>query len=533
MNDNKGNEPARLLQQAFVLHRDGRLGEACRLYERVISIQPAHPNALPMLAALKYQSKDVFAALSFFNRALRVGLQPASTFFNRGLALQELGRFNDAILSYNSSVTLKPGYAEAFNNIGNIYRELTFYDKAESSYARARDAGPMIEESYNNKGNLLREVRRFEEALKNYNYALIINPGNAVSHSNLGVSAQEMRRLGIAEKCFERSTLIDPQFVDAHLNRALLFLLRGEFDRGWGLYEWRLRQDAIKSSNYDGLGVTWRGEGNIVGKRLLVHCEQGLGDSIQFVRYLPKVRDFGANVTLQVQKPLVQLFSNLGFAEQVISENSTPPVVDVRCPLLSLPYVFKTTLETIPANTPYILPDPEKVAIWRKVLGPRSRPRVGLVWSGRMDNRYHANRSVPLKTLLPLLELPVEWHSLQKGFEESDKALLDRETRICRHEENFDDTAALIQCLDLVISVDTSIAHLAGAMGKTVWVLLPFVPDFRWLLDRDYSPWYPSARLFRQDQSRNWSVVVHTVKKLLSESIRSQGADLPGDFRAD
>jgi hypothetical protein len=250
----------------------------------------------------------------------------------------------------------------------------------------------------------------------------------------------------------------------------------------------------------------------------LIHCEQGLGDSIQFVRYLSNVVELGASVIFQVQRPLLSIIASMNLPVKLIAKGDPLPAFDAYCPLMSLPSVFKTVVDTIPAVIPYLVADQGKVEKRKQQFELSDQTRVGLVWSGSVDHKNDANRSISLDKMLSLLDLPIEFHSLQKEYRKDDLVILDRDARIHRHEDelnDFDDTAALIETLDLVISVDTSVAHLAGAMGKQIWVLVPYVPDFRWLLDRDDSPWYPTLRLFRQDERREWRSVLNKVKTAL------------------
>ena len=406
---------ALILQVGLELHRANRLQEAYKKYQEILAIDPKHFDALQLTATLQAQLGNHTAALPLFDQALQISKLNAAVFNNRGNALQELKRLDDALASYAEAIRIKPDYAEAY------------------------------------------------------------------------------------------------------WNKSLLHLLLGDFYDGWSLYEWRLKKDDTRNNYYSGTERVWRGDWSIEGKRLLIDAEQGFGDSIQFVRYVKNISALGAEVILRMPEPLISLFTASDLPATLVTKGDPLPNFDAYCPLMSLPYALKTSIETIPASIPYLRAEERKITEWQQRLGEEKRFRVGLVWSGSKTHKNDANRSLALKQLLPLLDLPVAWYSLQKEYREEDEILLNDGLRIKRYEKDlsdYSDTAALIAALDLVISVDTSVAHLAGAIGKRVWVLLPYVPDFRWLLDRDDSPWYPTVRIFRQDETRDWDL---TLKRVVVE----------------
>jgi hypothetical protein len=314
-----------------------------------------------------------------------------------------------------------------------------------------------------------------------------------------------------------------PDFAEAHWNEALLSLLTGDFSRGWAKYECRWKKEPLVLSKRNFSQPLWLGADAIDGKTILLHSEQGFGDTIQFCRYVPLVAARGARIILEVQRPLQELMTNLASAAQVISKGDPLPDFDLQCPLLSLPLAFGTRLETIPSAMPYLQTSVQALKDWQARLGPKVRPRIGVAWSGNPTHKNDQNRSISLRSLLPLLDIEATFVSLQKDIRHDDAAVLKEHSDILQFGDalkNFSDTAALISQLDLVISVDTSVAHLAGALAKPVWVLLPFIPDWRWLLDRDESPWYPTVRLFRQEDTRAWdSVIVRVHADLISAAV--------------
>jgi tetratricopeptide (TPR) repeat protein len=376
-----------------------------------------------------------------------------------------------------------------------------------------------------NRGNALCALKRFDEALLNINQALALEPRDPVALNNLAIALNEFKRFDEAFTCFEKAISIDPDLAIAHWNESLRWLTLGDFERGLVKYEWRWK---LPKWNLRWRGSTipsWLGNESIEGKRILLYNEQGFGDEIQFCRYVPLLAAQGAKVILEVEGSLTALMSGLAGVSQCIAKGDKLPEFDLHCSVNSLPLAFKTRLETIPSTTPY-LPIPAQASDWEARLGRKDRPRIGLVWSGNPGSGNDRIRSINLRALLPLLDVNATFISLQKDVRPDDEAILSERKDVVDlgpSLKNFADTAAVISQLDLVISVDTSVAHLAGALGKPVWILLPFIPDWRWLLDREDSPWYPTARLFRQDESRAWPSVIERAREALGEFVGPRG----------
>jgi len=477
-------EITKLLQEGLALHNAGKINDAVLIYEIILRKYADHFDALQLLATAYLQQKNPELALYFFEKALKINKTNAAVFNNRGSAFQELRRFNEALQDSEEALRIKPDYVVAFYNRGNALQGLNRFDEALQSYDQALSIKPDYAEVYNNKGTTLKACKRFNEALQH----------------------------------FEEALRIKPDYIDASWNKATLLILIGDYIEGWKLYETRLNEVKTKEDYYQSSELSWRGHEDIQGKTLLIYSEQGLGDTIQFVRYLKKVHQLGIKIILEVPNPLVSLISTFDIPMTVLERGQKRPKFDAYCPLLSLPYVFKTRVETIPASIPYLFSNKEKLENWKQKLGNKSQKRIGLVWSGNINHKNDHNRSIPLDAFFEVLKLPFEWHSLQKEYRDKDKEFLLAHSEIHRHEDeltDFSDTAALIECMDLVISVDTSLAHLAGAIGKEIWIMLAFIPDYRWMLDCDDSPWYPSAKLIRQDESRNWSNVLNVIKSNL------------------
>jgi Flp pilus assembly protein TadD len=506
----------------------------------VTSVAPTAPGAdaaratLQRLASLvdeafKCQSAGQLAdAIALYDAVLAVSPRHAELHSNRGAALAGLGRLQEAEQAYRRAIALKPDFGDAHNNLGNVLCDLGRLDEAEAALRTAVKLKPESSRCRSNLGTVLRSQGRLIEAEAAYRDAIALDENCADAYNNLGEVLRELCRFDEAELALRCAIAIEPQHADAHVNKALLRLLDGDFARGWIEYEWRVKlgSQAVAPRSV-GLPL-WTGAEAIEGRTLLIHGEQGFGDTIQFCRYLPLLVARGARVVFEVAKPLAGLMTHLAGAIEVVSNSDPLPDADFYCPLLSLPLAFGTRLESIPAAVPYLSAPLERIRDWGMRLQPRSRPRVGLAWSGRKSHKNDRDRSIDLSLLLPLLDVGATFVSLQKEVRPGDPAILSQRSEIfddIGSLNDFSETAALISQLDLVISVDTAVAHLAGALAKPVWVLLPRVPDWRWQLERNDSPWYPSARLFRQSDARRWDLVIDEVRAALSSFVARKRND--------
>ena len=372
---------------------------------------------------------------------------------------------------------------------------------------------------------MLTDAGRRDEALSSFDRALSLRPDYAEAFYNRGNALRDLHRHREAVASYRRAIAIRPDYASAHWNLADCHLLLGEFELGWQEYEWRWKLPDLENA-WRVPQPVWLGDAPLQSRTVLLHSERGLGDTLLFCRYATEVAGLGARVILEVQPPLVRLLASLEGVAEVVATGDPLPAFDYHCPLMSLPLAFKTDLTNIPASVPYLRSDPARLARWQAALGPRARPRIGLVWSGSMALK-NDKRSMTLAELLPLARDWGEWVSLQKEVGEKDASLLASHPEI-RHvgEElrDFADTAALIELMDVVVTVDTSVANLAGAMGKAVWVMLPFNPhDWRWMLEREDSIWYPTARLFRQPAEHDWASVVRRVDEELFRAFARPG----------
>jgi tetratricopeptide (TPR) repeat protein len=496
----------------------GKKETAVASFDRALKVRPRYAEALSNRGLTLYELKRFDEALASFDEALKAQPNHAEALFNRGLTLHALKRFEEALASFDGALKVRPNYIEALSSRGNVLRELKRYSEALASFEQALKVRSDNAEALSNLGVTLHEMNMFELALASYDRALRVRSDYAEALTNRGITLLELKHFDEALASFDRALTARPDFAEAHCSRALCRMLIGDFDRGWKENEWRWETEHLRKEKRSFAQPLWLGSNEIAGKTMLLHGEQGFGDMIQFCRYVPLVAARGARVILEVPNSLQELMGTLTGSAKIISRGKPLPQFDMHCPLLSLPLAFRTRLESVPSAIPYLRATPSAVRNWNARLGPRNRVSIGLVWSGRPDHKNDHNRSIELNTLLPLLDCDATFVSLQWEVRPCDTAVLkDRSDLIQFGGElnDFSDTAAIISNLDLVISVDTSVAHLAGALGKPTWILLPYAPDWRWLLDREDSPWYPTARLFRQSQARTWDDVITRVHDAL------------------
>jgi tetratricopeptide (TPR) repeat protein len=528
-------------------HQAGRLADAEGLYRKVLERVPGHPDALHFLGLLAQQCGQPAAAVELISAALRTIPNHAPCHLHLGLALEALGRHAEALASYRRAKELDPQFPEAHNNEGTVLLSLDdpagalpCLDRAielhpdfavarnnrgmalvtlgrpEAALAdldRALALRPDYPEALLNRGNALQALGRFDEAIAAYRRSLTLNPGNADTHNNLGHALHAAGQSAEAIASYRRAQELQPEFAAALWNEGVAHLRQGDFATGWPLFEWRHRALGTRRLVREYREPLWLGAGPVAGRTILVHHEQGLGDTIQMLRYVPELAARGARVVIQVPGALAELARSLPGNAVVVEEGLALPSFDLQCPMMSLPLAFGTAVGTIPARVPYLAATAAARDEWADLLGPAGARRIGLAWSGSPGHQGDRLRSIPLPLLAALFDRPSEFHSLQREYREADRGplaalgLRDWSSRLA----TLADTAALVSHMDLVITVDTAVAHLAGALGKPVWLLLPFSADYRWLSGRTDSPWYPTMRLFRQATAGDWPGVVRRV----------------------
>ena len=555
---------------ARLLGETGEVSQAIALYKTVLDLSPGRSEVYYSLGLLLKVCGDMESALEFYKRAAELFPETSDSHFNLAKTLYEAGRPAESLLCYQRVLALNPDDAETHNCVARILHERGDLGLARQSYLRAlhlcpdfpealsnlgalqMDAGefktaqallrraiavkPDLMNAYCNLGSLLTKQGDALGAVEAFRKVLMKNPRDVTTLSNLGCTLDALGDSDGAASCFRMALEVEPTSSLARFNLSSHILLAGDFAEGWREYEqrWEVRQFAGKREPF--AQPQWQGE-PILGSRIYVYAEQGLGDTLHFVRYVPKLVELGAEVVLEVQPLLYSLLRDMGPAVRVVPKRERPQDVDWHCPLLSLAGVFRTDLGNMPAAVPYLHAEPGKKETWSRRLATVGL-RVGLVWTGNPEHTRDRLRSIPIAHFGRLTEVKGStFYSLQKGLtakQWDDVAAATRDlTDLGLELEDFTDTAAIVANLDLVITVDTSVAHLAGAMGKPVWILLPHAPDWRWLKDRTDSPWYPTARLFRQTVAGRWGDVLDRVAADLQQLAAAAYADRGGCMAAD
>ena len=553
------------LGEAVALHRRGQLPEAERIYARVLKAAPDHFDALNLLGAVKIQQGQFGEALRLFSAAIKVNPRVAAAWCNLGQAQYALKRPADALQSFDKARALAPDDADILYQHANALLALDRPGEALAELEVVLARKPQHFEARLNSGLAQAKLENSERALADFDTALALVPQHPVAHFNRGVVLIKLGRYTEAVAANERAIAAAPDYTaawlnrgmalaqlrrfeeaiasygevlarrkdnaDAHFNRALALLTIRDYRRGFEDYEWRWARTGMPAQKNRSRRL-WHGEFPLHGKTILLHAEQGLGDTIQFARYAGLVAAQGAKVVLEVQPELKSLLSRLDGVTAVVARGEAPPPFDMHCPLGSLPLALKTELPAVPAQIPYVFADEARLQKWSARIENLPRPRIALAWAGNPAHDNDRNRSIALSTLAPLFPPPNpppqasegrvggSFISIQRDVRSADAAQLAATTQLTHlggELADFNDTAAVLALCDLLITVDTAPAHLAGAMGRPVWVLVPFAPDWRWMLDGETTPWYPSARVFRQSALADWSSVIGRVAAALQE----------------
>jgi len=479
-----------MLQRGLALHKAGAMAEAGALYRSALMADPANVDALHLLGLTYKAAGKLDEAQSAIGAAVALKPDFADAHYNLGNTLASLGRTGEAVASFRRALALNPSLALAAYNLGNTLRDAGDLDGAAEAFRAAISAKPDYVEACHNLANVLKSLNRLDEAIVHYRRAVQLNPGLAEAHYNLG----------------------------------LALMLTGGLKEGFDQYEWRWAVDGFPTPKRQFTQPAW--DGTPIGNRvLLIHAEQAFGDSIQFCRYLPLIASHAGRVIFECRRPLLGLMAGLAGVSQLVEAGTTPPAFDCHAPLLSLPRILRTGMDSIPANVPYLSADTAKVARWRKLRDERFT--VGLIWAG--NRKPDPNRTVGLAAMSRLIDIPgVRFVALQRDLEPGDRDQVAKLGNRLDHWGaafgDFADVAAAMEAIDLVITIDTGPAHLAGALGRPTWICLPFSPDWRWLMGRDDSPWYPTARLFRQTRRGDWADVIGLVAGDLRQMASAKNA---------
>jgi len=501
-----------------------RFDEALAAFDKAIALQPDYAEAYNGRGIVLANLKRFDDALVGFDKAIALKPDYAGAYNNRANVLQDLERYAEALASFDKALALQPDNARVYNNRGDTLWDLKRPDDALASYGKAIALKPDFAEAYYNRGIALQELKHFDDALAAFAKAIALRPDYAEAFNNRGVLLQDLRRPDEAVADYNKAIALTPDYAEMHVNLAYCLLQMGRFEQGWRLHEWRKRTEK-PVGNRSFPQPPWLGGEDVANKTLFVHWEQGLGDTIQFCRYGKLLKSRGAKVVMSVQEPLYRLLRQMSPDIEIVKHDEVPAAFDYHCPMMSLPLAVGTTLEDLSSEQRYIFADGQLRKTWDVRLPPQTKPRIGIVWSGSAKHKNDRNRSIDLPALAPLFSIDAHWISLQKELRHDKAALLQQLRQIVFYGDelsDFSDTAAVIDLLDLVITVDTSVAHLAGAMGRPVWILLPYNSDWRWLSGRDDSPWYPTARLFRQHDVRSWENVIARVHAALLDVVQSR-----------
>jgi tetratricopeptide (TPR) repeat protein len=520
--------PEALINHGMLLARLERRQEALASFDHAIALRPQFAEAHNGRGCVLLDMGRPADALACFAHALALRPDDAEALNNRGHALVALRRPEEAVTDLAAALRLRPNHALANYNMGNALAQLGRHAEALDHYDRAIALAPYHAEAHCNRGAALQELGRTDEARDSFAAAIARKPALAAAHNGLGTALRALGAYREALACFARAIELQPELAEAYVNKGQTLLLLGELPAGWAPYERRWDMAEFAPQRRGLAAPAWRGREPIAGKTVLLHAEQGFGDTLQFVRYADVLATRGATVVIEAQPALKRLLA--ATYPHVIARDEPLPPIDYCCPLLSAPLACATDLATIPAEVPYVAADAADIATWEARIPRAGRLRIGLAWSGTAALKFGHDRSVPLAALAPLLaQNDIQWISLQKEVRETDRAALAAHPTLvhCGNAlADFAATAALVATLDLVISTDTAVAHLAGALGKPTWIMLARVPDFRWLLDRDDSPWYPTARLFRQPASGDWTSVIANIRGALDRLDPSTGGAL-------
>jgi tetratricopeptide (TPR) repeat protein len=546
------NHPELLQLLGALAGQTNRVPEAIELISRAIAVNPSNPIYHCNISEMYRRLGQNDRAIAYAHRAIQLEPNLAKAYCNLGAAQRDAGNGDDAVAAFRRAIELHPNFLEAINNLGHVYRTRQQYPEAIAAYRRSCALDPKSPDAFINLGIALREDGQYEEAftalhhaialkpdtpvaynnlgvahsesvqldkaIENFTKAIQLQPTYALAHKNLGVALAELCRYREAVASFDRAIELNPNLPEAHALRALIYLVQGDFDRGWPEYEWRWRAQLRDMTPLRDFGKPqWDGS-DLAGKTILLHAEQGYGDTLQFIRYAPLVAARGGRVVFECQPALVRLLRSVEGIDRIFPTGETLPGFDVHCPLLGLPLAFKTRLDSIPSKVSYVFADPASIENWRSRIQNTPGQKIGLAWAGNPRHKLTRHRAITLMQLAPLAQATgAVFFSVQKGpAAKQDRPAAMKLIDCGEHLNDFADTAGLIANLDLVITVDTAVAHLAGAMGKPVWILIPFSPDWRWLLERTDSPWYPTARLFRQKTLGNWADVIGAVADALT-----------------
>jgi tetratricopeptide (TPR) repeat protein len=514
-----------LVDMAIAFHQNGMLEEAGLIYEKILIKDPGHTDAMNLLGLIALQKKEYPHAIALINKAISASPHNNVPEFhaNLGCALHQEGLLDESIASFDLAISISPNIALYYAKRGIAQLEKKYLDTAINSFDQAIRLNPQDSKSFYYRGNAQLEKKYFDAAINSFDQAVDLNRDFPEAFNNRGLAQVEQKDFDSAINSFDQAIKLRSDYSEALWNKGLILLKLGNFEEGWPLYESRLKGSHSFPPIRQEIKNDFINANELANKSVLLLSEQGVGDTILFYRYVSKISNLNARITVAVQTNLVDLLAQSKPLWNVVNISGALPACDYSYSLLSLPFLLREKFIDIHDENPYVFSDPIKVSEWKSRLGPKQKPRIGLAWSGNILFKGNAKRSIPLLQVISFLPSDLQYVSLQKELGDFDLRVLERNPFISNYASNltdFNETAALIDCLDLVITVDTSIAHLAGAMGKRAWLLLSDNADWRWFIDTEFSPWYPTIKIFRQDQLGDWSSVLKKVELELTAQFR-------------
>jgi len=513
------------IEEANLLNSRDKHEEAYRIYKTILKRNPRHAGALLGVGVILQKQEKFGIAIQFLSRSIEADPSNSHARLTRGRIYRLQGMSANAISDFTDVISNDPENFEAFIARGITFGQASRYHEAITDFSQAIDLKRKSAEAFYNRGVAFEKIRKLEAAIEDYSAAIKLNPTDGKAYNNRGLAFRELKKFEDAINDLREVVKIDPSFADAKFNLALTLLMTKNFSEGWQLYENRWETSNFPSAKRNFFQPLWLGKESLEGKSILIHSEQGLGDTLQFCRYLNLLKNLNCEVYFEVEQSLVRIISSNLNAKNIIPKGDDLPPFDFHCPLMSLPLAFGTTPETIPVSGPYLFPDNRSINFWRQYLGAKKRLRIGIAWQGNPKHPRDVERSIRLQDLLRYAPKNIDWYALQKDVSDQDQITLSQIPNAHYFGGligDFNSTAALCLNLDAIVSVDTSIAHLAGAVGSKTFLILPFISDARWFSSGTKTPWYQSMEIIRQDRHRSWTSVLRILIRKLRR-IQSQG----------
>ena len=496
-----------LLSRASIFCQQGDYAKAQSVYKKILSGNPDDIDALFGFGLLAQTLKQRDIAFTIFSKIISLDREHCQAFFQRGRIYIQKKQYDNAITDFDCALSIDPDFFEAISSRGIAHSKQLDFDSALSDFCKAVKIRPQSSDAFYNRALAHKNLNKFDLAVADYTQAIELNPNHFQALNNRGMAFRELRQFDKAIEDFDSCIALKADFADGYWNKALTHLMIGDYENAWRLYEhrWDSPNFTSRKRNFD--KPLWLGSPSLAGKTILLHSEQGLGDSLQVSRYIKKFEELSCTVLLEVERPLMRIMECLLPATQIIEKDSDLPAFDFHCPLMSLPLAFQTSVKTIPFSSSYLSAKPDRVKWWQDYLGKAAKPRIGLTWRGNPDNRNDQRRSIELTDIIHDLSPDFDWYSLQMEVSDAEECMINNINHLTHFGSligDFAETAAFCAVLDTVICVDTSIAHLCGAIGQPVHLLLSYNADSRWHACGDSTPWYESMRIHRQGADRRW-----------------------------